>query len=319
MSNQQTAAPGARQSRSLEIRRIVVPTDLSPIADEALARALEIARPTGASIEVMTVLGQIDGDSFNPIRYSPEASARKESSTNLLRESLEALVARHDTEGVQVSVSVRKGRPLHTVLAFARRQRADLLVVGTHDRGVLHHFLVGSLAEELVRRAPCSALVVHEQDKQPSEGVRSVLVPVDLSEATGHLLRYAAALTTMLDARMNVLHVVEPIPVLDTFSGAMTLRDMVPDMKKHSAAELQKMLDRVDMGFDVDGDQYGVFVDEGHAASTIVDRSKREKTDLIIIGRRGRSAIERFFVGSVTERVVRHAPCPVLVVDTMGT
>ncbi|MEX0601270.1 MAG: universal stress protein [Rhodothermales bacterium] len=316
MSDQQAATHGKREKHSLNVRRIVVPTDLSPIADEALARALEIARPTGASIEVLTVLGQVDGDSFNPIRYSPEASARKESSTNLLRESLHALVARHDTEGVQVSVSVRKGRPLHTVLTFARRERADLLVVGTHDRGVLHHFLVGSMAEELVRRAPCSVLVVHERDERPAAGVRSVLVPVDLSEATGHLLRYAATVTMMLDARMNVVHVVEPIPVLDTFSGAMTLRDMVPDMKKHSAAELQKMLDRIDLSFFTDGGDYGVFVDEGHAASSIVDRSKREEADLIIIGKRGRSAIERFFIGSVTERVVRHAPCPVLVVET---
>lgn len=150
------------RSATMAIRQILVPTDLSPMADDALEYALEIARQTGAGVEVMTVLGQLQGDTFSPIRYSPEAFARHETAEGLIRQSLGDLVERHDTAGLRVTTSIRKGQPLHAVLACVRQMRADLLVVGAHDRGVIHHFLVRSMAGELVRRAPASVLVVDE-------------------------------------------------------------------------------------------------------------------------------------------------------------
>lgn len=307
------ARPAVRRAARPETARtILVPTDLSPIADDALEYALELGRRTGARLEVITVMGHVEGDVFNPIRYSPEASARGKSSVDLLGESLDNLLARHDTKGLRVSGSVRKGRPLNAILAAARRLKADMMVVGSHDRGMMHHFLVRSMTDELVRRAPCSVLVIHERETRPPIAVRRVLVPVDLSNVSGEILDVGAGLARLFDAKLDVQHVVETIPVLDSFSGAVTLRDMVPDLKQHSTRALEKVLEAADLGLE----SYGVFVDDGHAANTIVERARHEHADLVVIGKRGRSAIERFFIGSVTERVVRHAPCPVLVVDT---
>lgn len=311
MSENDVVERKSRTDSAVLFKRILVPTDLSSIADAALDFAIELARRTSATVEVLTVLGLMEGDAFSPVHYSPEASARHRSSLELLREALSDLIARHDTSDIRLASSVHKGQPLPTILKTAERIDADLLVVATHDRSRIQRLLAGSSAEELVRRASCSVLVVHEADRTSPSAIERILVPVDLSDVSKDLLQYAHLVAQSFGAQLDVVHVVEPFPLLDAFSGAMTIRDMVPDFKKQSAAAVEKLIAGADLG----SEKRRVFVEEGHAAACIIDRASSEQSDLVVLGKQGRSAIERFFIGSVTERIVRHAPCPVLVVD----
>lgn len=291
------------------ILQILVATDLSPVAHAALDRALDLARRSGAAIELLTVLGVAESDAWSSVQYSPEVLERAEAAEEKVRKDVADLIAQHDTTGVRPEVSVRRGQPIPSIIARIEQINADLLVLGTHDRGRIEHLLVTSVAEELVRRAPCSALIVHERDTHPPDVIERILVPVDLSSRSLPLLRYAAALAEQYEARIDVLHAVEPVPLLDIVSGAMTMRDVVPDMRRLAESRLKSMLRRIDVG----PQPPDVHVVEGHAASKVLDVARERRTDLIVIGKQGRSAIERFFIGSVTERVVRHAPCPVLV------
>lgn len=304
-----STATGTSPVNQPVIRRILVPTDLTAIADVAIEVSLDLARRTGAGIDVLTVLGPIEGDAYSPVQYSPEASVRQEDAEDLIKQELEQLTARHNTHGVQISATTRKGRPLSTIVARAEQFDADLIVLGTHDRGRLQHFLIGSAAEEIVRRAPCSTLVVHEQDFRPAEHLKRILVPIDLSNFSLGLVQYAHYLAKLYDARIDLLHVIEPTPLLDTLAGAMTIRDVVPDMKRRVTTEIEKLLEHFESG-EITHD---VHVVEGRAASQILAEASRQRSSMIVVGKQGRSAIERFLVGSVTERVVRHAPCQVLV------
>lgn len=299
----------AEKSSGPIVRRMLIATDLTPVAHATLEIGLELARRTGASIEILKVLAPLESDAFSPIRYSPEAATAEETPESLARRQMDEIVEQHDTKGVRLNVSLRHGRPIATILSHAEDIGADLLVLGTHERGRIEHFLVGSMAEELVRRAACSALVVHESDERRPESIERILVPVDLSNRTLPLLRYASELAGLYDAAMHVVYAVEPVPLLDVASGSMTVRDVMPDMRRLAVSRLKDALTRLDFGERVPE----IHVEEGHAASTILDIATEVRSDLIVIGKQGRSAVERFFIGSVSERVVRHAMCPVLV------
>lgn len=309
MEGRTTTAAGERQVVTSQIKRILVPTDLTAIAHVAFEFALDLAERSGAGIDLMMVLGPIDGDAFSPVQYSPEAVVRGEKAEQLIRKELTDLVDLHATRDIDVSVTTRKGRPIPTIVSRAEQVDADLIVVGAHDRGRLHHFLIKSVAEDIVRHAPCSVLLVHENDEAPPGPLKRLLVPIDLSDVSFRLLSYARYLAELNGARIDVLHVVEPIPLLDTLAGAMTIRDVVPDMKRRLEAEVAELLRQIDFG-DV---EHEARVVEGQAAAQILSEAEQQQNDMVVIGKQGRSAIERFLVGSVTERVVRHASCPVLV------
>lgn len=290
------------------IRTILVPTDLSEIANHAFRFAVDLAQRAHARVILGTVIDQAAGDVYSPIRYSPEAAAQHGTALSMVRARLEALVDSERRDGVRMDVALQKGRPIPTILRWAKEYRVDLIVMGTHGRTGLNHLLLGSSAEELVRQAPCSVLTMHRSEPRKPADIRRILVPVDFSEDSVGLIDYALGLARDYCAQLDVLHVVEPMPLPDALSGIITLQDMVPDLRKRATAQLSKLLRKVDDT----GVQVRLHTEEGHAASAILDFAAAYRSDLIVIGTRGISAVERFFIGSVAERIVRHAPCPVL-------
>ena len=300
---------------TLIIRHVLVATDLTPITHVALDLALDLAGRTGADVELMSVLGPLEGDAYSPLRYSPEASASHESAEKLIKREMEELCAQHDAGDVTLNAVVRKGRPIPTIVARAEQSDADLLVVGTHQRGLLRQFMIRSAAEEVVRKASCPVLVVHEQDEPPARQPERILVPVDLSEHSFDTLRYAESLSEIYGARLEILHVVEPAALLGTFPGALTADEVIPIVRRGMQDGLQKLLDQLELR----RSELDVHVAEGHAAAQILAEADRQHSSMIVIGKQGRSSIARFLMGSVTERVIRHASCPVLVVPSDAT
>lgn len=152
---------------------------------------------------------------------------------------------------------------------------------------------------------------------QPSTGktaartapsIRQVLVPVDFSEPSIDALRFAAGFAETFGATLTVLHVVEPFHV-DWKMDTLTLRRRA---RSEALRHLQKLV-----ADEIHGARPGqAKLDEGHPAQSIVDFARRSKTDLIVMGTHGRSGVTRALIGSVAERVVRHAHCPVMVVRT---
>lgn len=295
--------------RNVTFGHILVAADATPISEATLDYALDLARRMKASLELLTVIGQVQGDAYSPIRYSPEAMAEHSVAEDLVRDSLQEMVSRQTSGDVSIKVHVQKGQPISTIVAWAKRTEADLLVVGTHERGRIARHVIRSAAEELVRKSPCSVLVIHETDRPASQEPRRILVPIDMSDASEHQLHLAAELAEAYDAELEIIHVVEPVPLMDSFAGALTIGDLGFVMRRESEADIRALADRIDWG-DL---QWKLIVDEGHAASRILEQARMSNSDLIVVGRQGRSAVERFFMGSVAERVVRHAACPVLV------
>ena len=139
------------------------------------------------------------------------------------------------------------------------------------------------------------------------------LVPTDFSEHSAAAVRYGAELASKFGAELHLLHCVEQTPILYGEGGAW--------ISPEAIVELQAAADRQLQDVPVDPSE-GVSIVrkcvDGHPFVEIVRDAKVEETDLIVLGTHGRGAIAHLLLGSVAEKVVRKAPCPVLTVRDLS-
>jgi nucleotide-binding universal stress UspA family protein len=140
--------------------------------------------------------------------------------------------------------------------------------------------------------------------------IKSILVPLDFSSPSKKALDYAVAFARQFKAKLTLLHVVEPVATPD-FAGSFPLA--IDDDKQMAAAKDE--LERVIKAARVPrGSVEKILVRFGRSFHEIADAARTRKVDLIVISTHGYTGLKHALLGSTTERVVRHAPCPVLVV-----
>jgi universal stress protein A len=147
------------------ITRILVPVDFSSHSDRAFRYALRLASRFGASVELIHVFD-------NPITADVYVPNLPEMLNSLIREAekqLTALKSAAAGEGLSVETHVLTGQPAHTIVEHGRTGRFDLIVMGTHGRTGFSHLFVGSVAERVVRRAPCPVLTVRDMTMPADE------------------------------------------------------------------------------------------------------------------------------------------------------
>ena len=144
-------APGSRAVGS--IRLILLATDLSPASAGAATQALDLAHDLGADVLVMSAI--------DPRATLSDGMSRRVDRIRLARElAAQSVVAKGRERGVSVSFLIWDGPAGEAIVEVARNEQVDLVVVGSHGRGVVGRFLVGSVSEHVVRHAPCPVLVV---------------------------------------------------------------------------------------------------------------------------------------------------------------
>jgi len=158
--------------------------------------------------------------------------------------------------------------------------------------------------------APCPVLVVRGREKRGTkpafspDKVRSILVPVDFSKPSLDALPHALALARQYKAQLTLLHVIEPFHpdmLIDTTQSQR-------DARVAAHERLGKLADATKKAWTRTGRELRT----GAPVTTILALAKRTNADLIVMGTHGRTGLKRGFIGSVAERVVRHAPCAVL-------
>jgi nucleotide-binding universal stress UspA family protein len=170
--------------------------------------------------------------------------------------------------------------------------------------------LLGSVTEEVVRKAACPVLTVRADSEQKAGAtVRRVLVPVDFSEAAQTAVRHATEIARTYDgAEVHLLHVVEEV-VYPSAYGVNPPYEASQVVVGRVEAALGKMV-REGLG----DEQVRVSATVGYAPLTILDYVEEHGIDLVVIATHGRSGLDRVLLGSVAERVLRRSPVPVFVV-----
>ncbi|MEW6283426.1 MAG: universal stress protein, partial [Candidatus Eremiobacterota bacterium] len=178
----------------------------------------------------------------------------------------------------------------------------DLIVMASHGRTGPGRWLLGSVAEAVLREAPCPVLLVREALPVPLEGFHRILVALDGSERSLEVVPKVAALAAE-GARAELLRASD----LDALPLSMQEREVV----------LNALREELD-GVTVPGLAVQRRVEDSSPAAAILAVAEREKCDLIAMTSHGRTGAARVLLGSVAERVARHAPCPVLIVPVKG-
>jgi nucleotide-binding universal stress UspA family protein len=143
--------------------------------------------------------------------------------------------------------------------------------------------------------------------------IRSILLPTDFSECANYALSYATSFARQAGAKIVCVHVIEPIVPTVGYTGMtepLPMSDISEQLEDSAGRELPKIAECEECA--------GIEVEEvivhGDAASEIVRVARERKVDLIVISSHGRTGLGRILFGSTAESVVRHAPCPVMVV-----
>ncbi|MFI5183532.1 MAG: universal stress protein [Vicinamibacteria bacterium] len=147
----------------IEIKRILLPTDFSESAHHALHYAVSLAQSFGARITLLHVVENVAVSYASDLFPVPMAEVFEEVS-GYARTEIAALAAEVRNQGVEVRESVVQGKPAAEILRAAAEESMDLIVLGTHGRGVLDHALFGSTTERVVRKAPCPVLTCRPQE-----------------------------------------------------------------------------------------------------------------------------------------------------------
>lgn len=293
----------------LSIRRILWPTDLSTGAGRAFPYAAALASWHDAELHVLNV--REDGGS----------SEGEAGSFPVSEQALHELLTTNgdppehvDLASLPIVQEQRDGTsPPDAIVSYAEDHDIDLVVVGTHGRRGLQRLLIGSVAEEVLRTAPCPVLTVRgEEEVAPAWAVRNILVPLDFSDASVDALRHAKELALTYGAQITLLHAVEEVvyPSAYGIEPANLPGPQVIDRVEKNLANLA----RTEIGYE----HVVVQAKVGYAPSTILDHAEANEVDLVVIATHGRTGLERMLLGSVAERVVRRAPAPVFVVKSFG-
>jgi nucleotide-binding universal stress UspA family protein len=301
----------------LSIDDILLARDFSSVSDRALRYAFDLAARTGATLHVLhaEVLRQSDRPDEHPTPTT-DLNALREDLKRTNTGSADAIDAVEVVEVVRRDIS-----PGPAILDYAGERDIDLIAMGTHGRRGPSRLLLGSVAEEVARRADQPVLTVRgktENDRPVSVGtLRRILVPIDFSDYSREALRTARDWAALYGASLDLLHVVEEDLHPAFYVGGVTsIYDAVPDLDDKVRAKLQQFAEAVD-----DGDAPGAIrthVRTGSVANGITTFVEEHDVDLVALSTHGRSGLERFFLGSVAEKVVRHVPCPVLTMKAFG-
>jgi nucleotide-binding universal stress UspA family protein len=297
------------------ITRILVPTDFSATADAALIYAKRLAEQFEASLHLVHAFE----DPFTTAAFAAEAYSTLPLS---LREQLlgeaEARLAERLTPGERTrfkgTAGIRAGTPTTTIVEYAGSIGADLIVMGTHGRGGMAHVLLGSVAERVVRSAPCSVLTLRDR---PDRAIQHILAPTDFSATADAAVDYAFVLAGRVGADLQLLHVLDDPFVAEGMAPEAYIAE-APTVRTTLLQDAQARLRHRSIGPILDV-TVGTEVLFGRNAETIAEYAAMRNIDLIVMGTHGRTGVAHLLLGSVAERLVRTAPCPVFTVRQTPT
>lgn len=301
----------------MKIKKILFPTDFSRCANQALSHAVFLAQHHQATLHILHALVLHESDPFYPAYNFPDSEDLNHRLEGIAISQIDKDLGAFDVSKTKLVKTQRCGiSAAVAILDYIAEKNIDVVVMGTHGRRGLGHILLGSVAEEIVRIAPCPVFTIREQkNAKPIDRINKILVPIDFSIHSKNALNYAVKLAHIYQSGLQLLHVVEEkIHPSFYLSGKNSIFDFMPDIISMSTDYIQKMLQET-QGARL---QNEIHIVEGNPARDIIKFAEENETDLIVIATHGLTALEHFFLGSVTEKVVRRVSCPVFTVKSFG-
>lgn len=302
-------------------QRVLVPLDGSVRAEQALPVAVRLARAMGGSLLLVQVVSP-------PIDFSggmapvPLITGQVvESEMTGASDYLKAVTMRPELAGIEVTTEVLFGIPAQLLTQSARVHGSDLVVLCSHGRTGLTRWALGSVAHTLVHQSDVPVLVLRQDDMLAHVEKRPfrTLVPLDGSELAEAALAPAATLTATLTApARGELHLVQVVKAFHSTTEEGFVSELNEETRHRARSYLASVAERVqttEMG-------HGLTVtfavelasDVASVLLGVAEQADAGGSDLIAISTHGRSGLERWVMGSVTDRLLNTTTLPILIV-----
>jgi nucleotide-binding universal stress UspA family protein len=284
-------------TKRVSFKNILYATDLSKPSAQALPYALSIASKYGSTIFAVHVISSL------ALEVPPPTMALQAIAAQALREAKEKMAGlQQSMKGIPHEIMVRKGDIWNQLSLVVRNKGIDLIVGGTHGRTGASKLLMGSIAEQIFRRAPCPVLTVgpHVSGEPRSiADIHTILYPTDFTSESLAAAPYAISLAQENQARLYLLHVV-PSPENDFDEALLTARllNLVPPEANLWCAPK-------------------AFVESGDAAQKIIELTEELAVDLIALGTKDvarLTGVATHLAMTTACKVVSQAVCPVLTI-----
>jgi nucleotide-binding universal stress UspA family protein len=282
--------------------KVLLTTDGSESAEQAIRWFSRMPFVHSPSYEVMTVssyqaYGMVPSDVHDELVRLESAHALEayQRADRILREV-----------GIEAIKVTCLGQAADQITSYAKESKADMIVVGAHGMSFLEHMLLGSTSETVARHAPCSVLIVRGTHLKNSSSVPpNIAVASDGSETDKQIAAQINALGVSKETKFHLISVIEHPYLLEpaveydaqlTRETALALDRLAEELTNSSGHIEKHVFEKI------------------HVASCILNHVQKHPTDLLVLGDKGRSAIGRFFLGSVSRVLLHHAPCSIMLV-----
>ena len=286
--------------------RVLFATDGSRDSELAATTAVGLANITGSELHVVHV-GPAIPEHFEPTDVEPVRTEQE------ARRILDEQVEKIGNLGGKIERShLRMGGAAEEVVELAEELGVGLVVLGSRGRGRIRRLVMGSVSDAVARHAYCPVLVVRVK---PVVFPAKILLGTDGSEEATLAARTAADLVAKTGSELHVVHVAYLLPRSFPTEASHTARRLYAESyeeeKRRAGALLGEQVKKIeDAGASVAEAHLGV----GRPDEEIIRLGEEIGAGLAIVGSRGLSPMKRTLMGSVSDSVVRHAHCPVLVV-----
>jgi nucleotide-binding universal stress UspA family protein len=291
--------PAMAISHRVQLNNIIFATDFSRAAEAALPFAARIAKSFGAKLFAVHAKTP-ENYALPPTEVWPAAIAQLDEKKVELRRNLY-----NRFPGVESEVLIGEGSVCGVVEAMADEKKADLIVVGTSGRRGIGKFVLGSVAEEILRRGKCPVLTVGPySETEPLEEVKfkKIVYATNFGEASAVAASYAVAFAQEYQAHLTLLHVIE-----HPKAGEL--------VRPHEleAVAISHLRGLVPQDAELWCEPKAIVV-HGSPAERILETAEKEKADLIVMGVREAKGVMRatHLPAAVLHQVVSQATCPVL-------
>ena len=307
------APASASVAGSFRLKQILVTTDFSDESKKALPYAAAFAKQFGGKI---TLLNVVEPSSHFTGLESVVLFQSGDAAMGQVYEGLDQLAEKSFGGKDRVTTHARTGKPFREIIKAAGELKAGLLIMSTHGYTGLKHTLVGSTTERVVQHSPCPVLAVRggadeTSGKRPKPvAIQRILLATDFSDDSLKAFPIAQSLAEGFCARLTLIHVVERFPIDALLGEELTHQTSAQRIELARARLTGLVADlRKRGGFRAD-----VVVRFGKPFDEIARYAKEMDASLIVVSTHGYTGLKHLYLGSVAERVLRHAPCPVLVV-----
>ncbi|MBI5409758.1 MAG: universal stress protein [Nitrospirae bacterium] len=279
-------------------RKILAAVDGSDSSKNAFRQACKIVHDDKSWITVLTTI-PVYQDQFDVL------STREKIGKKLQEEGEKILAGIREIaneEDVYIRTKIEEGTPFQTIVDAADEGGYDLIVMGRHGMKRLEKTLVGSVTARVIGHSQSDVLVVPHDS---AIGWKEILLPTDGSKYCRAAAEKAIDLAKSYGGQLRIVSIVD---VTDEFQTE------APGAVEKLVKEAKGFVEGVKRNAEAEGVKAEALVKEGETYKIITDTARQYNSNVIVMGSHGRTGIKRLLMGSVAEKVIGYAPCPVLVV-----